>query len=336
MEKQDWWIYQGDKKLKDIKNTIPPWRDKSISGNDHNADAFVPMDDALVDAVNAAIYLRRPLLVTGEPGIGKSSLAKSIAASLETELLQWHITSKSTLKDALYSYDALARLHDIQMKKLYFELKDQKENEEIKKYANISTGIENYLKLTQIGSAFRSEKPIVVLIDEIDKSDIDLPNDLLHIFEEQEFEIDELKRMKFEKGGKPKIEDELGKAARIPGGKVICQNFPIIVMTSNDEREFPPAFLRRCISVEMKLDDDRDKKIEQLTRIVKAHFEDEKIEDDIEKVIKDFVELKESGLRSNDQLLNTIYMLLNSKKSEDYDYETFKSKCEPILMRALD
>jgi len=334
MKKQDWWIYQGDKKLEDIKETIPPWRKKGTSNKDRNADAFVPMSEALVDAVNAAIYLRRPLLVTGEPGIGKSSLAKSIARSLETELLQWHITSKSTLKDALYSYDALARLHDIQMKKLYFELRGRESEVEI--YANVSTGIENYLKLTQIGSAFRSEKPVVVLIDEIDKSDIDLPNDLLHIFEEQEFEIDELKRMKFEEGDEPEIMDELGKAEKIAEGKVVCKNFPVIVLTSNDEREFPPAFLRRCISVEMKLDDDGDKKVEQLTDIVKAHFKGHAIDDDVKQTIKDFVELKESGLRSNDQLLNAIYLLLNSKKSEDYDFETFKSKCEPILMRALD
>ena len=327
-DKKEWRIYEGTKELNDIKDTIPPWRDKNSF--DHNAESFVPLNDEIIDAVNTAIYLRRPLLVTGEPGIGKSSLAKSIAMKLDLKFLHWQITSKSSLKDALYSYDALSRLHDIQMKKLYFEI--GKENDEVQQYANISTGIENYLKLKSLGSAFLSDETVVVLIDEIDKSDIDLPNDLLHIFEEQEFEIDELKRMKFKEDEEPKIESELGTKHKIKNGKVICKKFPIIVMTSNDEREFPPAFLRRCISIKMKLSNDKDEKIEQLSNMVKNHFKNEKDDERIEKLVESFVELKEKGLRSNDQLLNAVHLVLKS----DLDYETFKDDFENIVSKALD
>ncbi|SFV68254.1 MoxR-like ATPases [hydrothermal vent metagenome] len=334
-DKKAWRIYEGTKKLKDIEDTIPQWRDKKKIN--HNANSFLPLNDEIIDAVNTAIYLRRPLLVTGEPGIGKSSLAKSIAKKLDIKLLHWQITSKSVLKDALYSYDALSRLHDIQMKKLYFEMGDK--NYEVKQYANISTGIENYLKLKSLGSAFLSKETVVVLIDEIDKSDIDLPNDLLHIFEEQEFEIDELKRMKYEEDDEPNIESELiikdskkYQSYQIPNGKVICNKFPIIVMTSNNEREFPPAFLRRCISVEMKLSNDKSEKIEQLSNMVKNHFKDEKDDDRIEKIVESFVELKEKGLRSNDQLLNAVHLVLKS----NLDYETFKDNFESIVSKELD
>jgi MoxR-like ATPase len=329
IDKDQWRIYKGSKKLSEIENIIPKWRDKKSNPN-HNAEAFVPLNEEIIDAVNTAIYLRRPLLVTGEAGIGKSSLAKSIAKFLGVELLHWHITSKSVLQDALYSYDALSRLHDIQMKKLYFEIGDK--NDEVKEYANISTGIENYLKLKALGSAFLSDDTVVVLIDEIDKSDMDLPNDLLHIFEEQEFEIAELKRMKFKEGEEPEIEDELNQTHKIPNGVVKCNKFPIIVMTSNNERDFPPAFLRRCISIELKLSDDRDKKIEQLSSMVKAHFEKENDDNRIEKIVTDFVELKEQGLRSNDQLLNAIHLVLKTK----IDYETFKADFENIVSKALE
>jgi len=334
IDKNQWRIYEGTKKLTEIEKTIPKWRDKKNHKN-HNAEVFVPLNDEIIDAVNTAIYLRRPLLVTGEPGIGKSSLAKSIAKKLgnkdkSLDLLHWQITSKSVLKDALYSYDALSRLHDIQMKKLYFEMGDK--NDEVKEYANISTGIENYLKLKALGSAFLSDETVVVLIDEIDKSDMDLPNDLLHIFEEQEFEIDELKRMRFEEGKEPDIEGELNKSHKIVDGKVTCNKFPIIVMTSNNERDFPPAFLRRCISVEMKLSDDKDMKIEQLSDMVKAHFSDEKDDNRIEKLVTDFIDLKEKGLRSNDQLLNAVQLVLKT----DMDYETFKADFVNIVSKALE
>ena len=322
--KEQWRIYKGAKKLSAIENIIPKWRDKK-NHKDHNAEVFVPLNDEIIDAVNTAIYLRRPLLVTGEAGIGKSSLAKSIAKSLGIKLLHWQITSKSVLQDALYSYDALSRLHDIQIKKLYFEMRDTK-------YTNVSTDIENYIKLKSLGTAFVSDETVVVLIDELDKSDIDLPNDLLHIFEEQEFEIDELKRMRFDKGAEPKIEDELGNTHQIPNGKVECKKFPIIVMTSNNERDFPPAFLRRCISIEIKLSDNREEKIEQLSNMVKAHFGEQREDNQIEKIVERFVDLKEKGLRSNDQLLNAVHLILKT----NMDYKTFRADFENIVTKALE
>jgi len=312
---KNWWVYNGketdkcEKTLQDIQNTKPEWRkvDDNETDGSKVAETFDILDnEELLDAVNSAIYLRRPLLVTGEPGIGKSTLAKSIAKELtDSKPLHWQITSKSVVQDALYSYDAMSRLQDIQMKKNYYEL-EQKE-----KADNIDTNIGNYIKLGAIGEAFLSKEPKVVLIDEIDKSDIDLPNDLLHIFEEQEFVIDEIKR---NKEGGIKID-----GYTIPDdGIVKCQeDFPIIVMTSNGEKDFPPAFLRRCISVDIKLPDDRAKHIEALTKMVKSHFKDED-NSEIQELIEQFVDLKEDGnILSNDQLLNAVFILLNGEQDRD-------------------
>jgi len=329
---EDWWIYKNDDKaLDDIKDKKPNWRDNTKPT--HNADAFIASNKEIIDAVNASIYLRRPLLVTGEPGIGKSSLAKSIAKDLKVgKPLHWQVTSKSVLKDALYSYDALARLYDIQM------ITKQKENlneaEEITtdgkmdKPRENSDSIEKYLKLGVLGEAFLSKKRKVILIDEIDKSDIDLPNDLLHIFEEQEFIIDEVKRT--------------NKSLKIDGytipksGKVKCKkDFPIIIMTSNGDREFPSAFLRRCISVKIELPKD---KIGFLKKMVINHFKEDgkdfKIEDgdDIDKIIKYFVDLKEKGLRTNDQLLNAVYMVLNIG---DMTFDKFKEDFENTISKEI-
>ena len=321
IEKEDWWVYEGSKTLEDIKETKPKWRDKSKTHD--NIDAYQVFSKEVLDAVNTAIYLRRPLLVTGDPGIGKSSLAKSIAKKLTNrELLSWSITSKSVLKDALYSYDALSRLHDIQMKKLYFEQGD------IEKSETFTTDIGQYLKLGALGEAFLSEESCVVLIDEIDKCDIDLPNDLLHIFEEQEFTIDEVKRTK-------ETNIKIDRQAIPNDGLVECRgDFPIIIMTSNGEKEFPPAFLRRCISVNISLPDSKEEQIAKLTNMVVAHFLDGDLEEDekeekskeivakLDGLIENFVDLKvdESRILANDQLLNACFLVLNTEMS----YETFK------------
>ena len=319
IETEDWWIYKNaDKSLADIKEKKPKWRDNTKPN--HNANAFIVFNKEIIDAVNASIYLRRPLLVTGEPGIGKSSLAKSIAKDLNVgQPLHWQITSKSTLKDALYSYDALARLYNIQM--------IAKENQ-----TEDSDKIDKYLKLGVLGKAFLSKKRKVILIDEIDKSDIDLPNDLLHIFEEQEFIIDEVKRI----SKSVKIDGK-----RIPkSGKIKCKkDFPIIIMTSNGEREFPPAFLRRCISVKIELPKNKEEKIDILKQMVENHFKEENEDfiieehDDIYKVIEYFIDLKEKGLRTNDQLLNAVYMVLNIG---DMTFDKFKKDFENTISRAID
>lgn len=321
IEQEDWWVYEGSKSLDDIKEIKPKWRDKSKTNE--NIEAYQVFSKEVLDAVNTAIYLRRSLLVTGDPGVGKSSLAKSIAKKLTAKkVLSWEITSKSVLNDALYSYDALSRLHDIQMKKLYFEQGD------IEKSESFTTDIGQYLKLGALGEAFLSEEPRVVLIDEIDKCDIDLPNDLLHIFEEQEFTIDEVKRTK-------ETNIKIGNYAIPDNGRVVCNgDFPIIVMTSNGEKEFPAAFLRRCISVNISLPDDKEEQVKKLTNMVVAHFLEANLADNerekktkelVEKLdgtVEKFVDLKvdERRILSNDQLLNACYLVLNT----DMDYETFK------------
>lgn len=312
---KQWWVYNGKetkkctKKLEDIKEVKPNWR--KVEEENSNAENFEILgNEELLDAVNAAIYLRRPLLITGDPGIGKSTLAKSIAKELtSSKPLHWQITSKSVVQDALYSYDAMSRLQDIQMKKNYQDLEQKEEADKI------DTNIGSYIKLGAIGEAFLSTEPKVVLIDEIDKSDIDLPNDLLHIFEEQEFVIDEIKRTK-------ETSVTVGGYNIPDDGIVRCQeDFPIIVMTSNGEKDFPPAFLRRCISVEISLPNDQTKQIEVLRKMVISHFaNDVSDNEDIDNLIETFVELKlgdENRKLSNDQLLNAIFILLNVKMDKD-------------------
>jgi len=258
----------------------------------------------VIDAVNAAIYLRRPLLVTGIPGSGKTSLAYAIAHQLKLgPVLTWAISSRSTVQDGLYRYDAIARLQET-----------KKEGDKDRKGEN---DIGDYLRLGSVGTAFLPSKhPRVLLIDEIDKSDIDLPNDLLHLFEEGTFEIPELirwiKRNSDQKDPDTTVNirtQDNGIKVRTTG-IVHCTEFPIVIMTSNGERDFPPAFMRRCLQVDMPKPN-----LELLKDIVKSHFDDSddpelfnKVTDVTEKLIEDF--LSEKGL-AIDQLLNAIYVRAN-------------------------
>ena len=280
----DWKIFQGNGETN--SNAIerlpapPRWRrfNSKRTGSATNKErlgiTFQTPPEA-VELVNAALYLRRPLLVTGKPGIGKTSLIYAVANELDLgEVLRWSITTRTTLKNGLYDYDAIGRLQETQRIFKEVELSG-------KKAVNIDEAIDigQFLQLGPLGTALLpSKRPRVLLIDEIDKSDIDLPNDLLNVFEEGEFEIPELVRLK-KKVDQVTVrtsycdEKEIITCSDITtiieDGRVTCQTFPFIIMTSNGERDFPPPFLRRCLRLDMREPDEQ-----ALEAIVTAHLED--------------------------------------------------------------
>jgi MoxR-like ATPase len=289
--------------------------------------------DSVINAVNAAIYLRRPLLVTGNPGSGKTSLAYALAYELGLgPVLSWAINARSTLQDGLYRYDAIARLQDTNFEKKSTQEGEQKQTEE--------QDIGEYIKLGSVGTAFLpSLLPRVLLIDEIDKSDINLPNDLLNLFEEGEFEIPELVRRS--QNNKQNSEtktsftiytEDKDIKATISGGRVCCHAFPIIVMTSNGERDFPPAFKRRCLRVRMP-----DPNQKALQEIVKAHFgndflDDEKNKAKFQDLIQIFQPENKSAERATDQLLNAIYVLNHEVGTDEDSIKSIKD----VLLRKLN
>lgn len=266
--------------------------------------------------MNAALYLRRPLLVEGKPGTGKTSLAYAIAYQLSLgKVLRWNITTRSTLKEGLYSYDAVGRLQSIKQQERYppnpeantDKISDRNPK---KKESQPLNDIGKYIRLGAVGTALyqsKPKKPRVLLIDEIDKSDIDLPNNLLHIFEEGQFNIDELARIKKQQPIVTVFTSE-NEEVDIEEGKIPCKAFPFVILTSNGERDFPPPFLRRCIRLTMPEPDG-----ERLKKIVQAHFKEEA--DILEKakpLIEKYQKLQKQDKRqlATDQLLNVIYLVI--------------------------
>jgi MoxR-like ATPase len=309
----DWKIYQGTHTPHDGIARLPgppPWRDFAARGEDEDRGKTFQAGPREVEVVNTALYLRRPLLVTGPPGSGKSSLAYAVAWELKLgKVLRWSINSRSTLADGLYRYDALARLRDANLEQF----------ERARSGGEASTpggqDIGRYLRLGPLGTALLpASQPRVLLIDEIDKSDIDLPNDLLHVFEEGEYEIPELERLAHQE---PSVRvlpsDGEGEESRvvITRGKVCCEAFPFVVLTSNGERELPPAFLRRCVRLDIPVPDR-----EKLRQILQAHLQHlDPVQ--VEELLAGFLTRRDSGRTlATDQLLNAVFLLTRGRALE--------------------
>jgi MoxR-like ATPase len=239
-------------------------------------DRYVATDD-LTMAVNAAVTLARPLLIKGEPGTGKTQLAEEIARSLDRPLHEWHIKSTTKAQQGLYEYDAVSRLRDSQ-------LGDARVHD-----------IRNYIVRGRLWEAFTSEIQPVLLIDEIDKADIEFPNDLLRELDRMEFYVYETREL------------------------VKARHRPIIVITSNNEKELPDAFLRRCFFHYIRFPD-----AETMARIVDVHFPRLK-RDLLKEALEAFYRLREvPGLKkkpSTSELLDWIKLLL----AEDVPPEALRS-----------
>jgi MoxR-like ATPase len=303
---EDWRIFRGDGKPHDLERPDPPsWRD--YRQKHRRGERFRPSEES-IKMVNAALYLRRPLLITGKPGTGKSSLAYSVAHELNLgNVLVWPINTRSTLHEGLYRYDAVGRLQAASLAQMKSQGAEAKVPE-----------LGQFLRLGPLGTALLPRaRPRVLLIDEIDKSDIDLPNDLLHVFEEGEFEIPEIARLaKLGEEVRVRPADE-EQPVLIPQGRVHCEAFPIVILTSNGERDFPPAFRRRCLHLRMEPPDEA-----RLTSIVEAHLGtlDKHMRQELQLLLGRFLAAQRNNQElATDQLLNAIYMTSHLRESGDKD-----------------
>ncbi|MCC5979423.1 MAG: MoxR family ATPase [Salinarimonas sp.] len=251
---------------------------------------YVATEDLKV-AVNAAIVLERPLLVKGEPGTGKTVLAEEIAKAVDAPLLTWHVKSTTKAQQGLYEYDAVSRLRDSQ-------LGDPRVSD-----------ISNYIKRGKLWESFTSAARPVLLIDEIDKADIEFPNDLLLELDRMEFHVYET------------------------GETVRAENRPIVVITSNNEKELPDAFLRRCFFHYIKFPDDAT-----MAQIVDVHFPGIK-KRLVEEALRVFFETRDvPGLKkkpSTSELLDWLKLLLSEDISPETLRETNSRKLIPPLHGAL-
>jgi MoxR-like ATPase len=245
-------------------------------------ESYVASDD-LALAVNAAVTLQRPLLVKGEPGTGKTELARQVALSLGLPLIEWHVKSTTKAQQGLYEYDAVSRLRDSQ-------LGDERVHD-----------VRNYIRKGKLWQAFEADDRVVLLIDEIDKADIEFPNDLLQELDRMEFHVYET------------------------GETVRAKHRPVVIITSNNEKELPDAFLRRCFFHYIRFPD-----ADTLAAIVRVHFPE--IKDQLlTAALTQFYEIREvPGLKkkpSTSEVLDWLRLLL----AEDLAPEDLRKDAKSAL-----
>jgi MoxR-like ATPase len=256
----------------------------------HGTQNYVATQDLML-SVNAAITLQRPLLVKGEPGTGKTMLAEEVAQALNVPLLQWHIKSTTKAQQGLYEYDAVSRLRDSQ-------LSDLDSGERVK-------DINNYIVKGVLWQAFTSETPVALLIDEIDKADIEFPNDLLRELDRMEFYCYETREL------------------------IRAKHRPLVFITSNNEKELPDAFLRRCFFHYIKFPD-----AATMQSIVDVHFPNIK-QELLAAAMKTFYDVRNlPGLKkkpSTSELIDWLKLLM----AEDIGPEVLQSKDDKMAMPPL-
>jgi MoxR-like ATPase len=253
-------------------------------------ETYIATEDLMM-AVNAAITLERPLLIKGEPGTGKTMLALEVAKALTRPLIQWHVKSTSKAQQGLYEYDAVSRLRDSQ-------LGDPRVHE-----------ISNYIKRGPLWEAFEADRPTVVLIDEVDKADIEFPNDLLRELDRMEFYVYETQQL------------------------IRARHRPTIIITSNNEKELPDAFLRRCFFHYIRFPDK-----ETMERIVAVHYPDIK-KTLLREAMEAFFEIRDvPGVKkkpSTSELLDWLKLLMAEDISPEVLHSKDQHKIIPPLHGAL-